>query len=289
MVLHNPSPEQVIEVAIDAARSPQQAAPSRARPVDVGQVLDLPPTWCMPASPVQFFQLVHVPMGHAAGLGRLAVDIAAWRALHELVHGPPVDMAGASFASPEEARARLPQGDVQAHLCGRLRAAMFFAPMTNLLLPERAAHMGQGWETRRSRPPGEDWIIIALGRPGHIQHAVVDTSFFKGNSPDRCALDALYWPDAPAHALVDHPDWVEVLAPSKLRAHVDHVFSVDHGPATHVRLRIFPDGGVSRLRILGTPTETTPADDDPWLQRVNALSVDGFRRYGLQHQLCGLP
>lgn len=124
MVIHNPCPEEVIEVAIDAARSPQQVAPTRARPVDVGQVLDLPPTWCTPASPVQFFQLVHVPMGHAAGLGRLAVDVAAWRALHELIHGPPVDMAGITFDSPEEARARLPQGDVQAHLCGRVRAAL---------------------------------------------------------------------------------------------------------------------------------------------------------------------
>lgn len=149
---------------------------------------------------------------------------------------------------------------------------MFFSPMTHLVLPDRAAHMGLGWETRRSRPPGEDWIIVALARPGHLDHVIVDTNHFKGNYPDQCALDALYWPDAPAAALVGHPDWTEILAPSKLRMHDARTFPLASGPWTHVRLRIVPDGGVSRLRVLGTPTTDTRAD--ALIHHLNRLAPD---------------
>src|SRR5690606_14665166 len=124
MVVHNAHPEQVIEVAVDAARAPLLSTTPRARPVDLGPALDLPSTWCVPASPVEFHQLVHVPMGHAHGLGRLAVDIAAWRALGELADGPPVDVVGVRFGSAEEARKRLPKGDLLRHLHGRLRSAL---------------------------------------------------------------------------------------------------------------------------------------------------------------------
>src|SRR5581483_1718152 len=73
----------------------------------------------------------------------------------------------------------------------------FFGPMNNLLLPGRAADMGGGWETRRRRGPGHDWILIQLGARGAPALIEVDTAHFKGNHPDRCTLDAL---DAPAGA-----------------------------------------------------------------------------------------
>jgi allantoicase len=138
---------------------------------------------------------------------------------------------------------------------------MFFSPMNNLLLPNRATDMGQGWETRRSRPPGDDWVILAMGRPGLIEQLTVDTKHFKGNYPDRCAVDALYWPDAPASALVQSDAWTQILPSSKLRAHEEREFQVSEaGPWTHVRLRIFPDGGISRLRVWGRECAESPTD-----------------------------
>lgn len=153
---------------------------------------------------------------------------------------------------------------------------MFFSPMNNLLLPERATDMGQGWETRRSRPPGDDWVILALGCPGHIERLTVDTNHFKGNYPDRCALDALYWPGAPASALVQSDAWEEILASAKLRAHEERDFPIGRtGPWTHLRMRIYPDGGVSRLRAWGRPSEEPPTE--ALTHRINAAEESVLR------------
>lgn len=138
----------------------------------------------------------------------------------------------------------------------------FFGPMDNLLLPSRAVNMGGGWETRRKRAPGNDWILIRLGDAGTISCVEVDTNHFKGNYPDRCALRGVYAPGARATELV-HPqtEWTTVIAESKLEAHTRHFFAGDRiassGPFTHVRLDVYPDGGVSRLRVWGH-REATP-------------------------------
>jgi allantoicase len=150
---------------------------------------------------------------------------------------------------------------------------MFFSPMNNLLLPQRAEHMGRGWETRRSRPPGHDWLILALGQPGVLSHVVLDTNHFKGNFPDRGCVEGLYWPDAPTPELIDHPDWAPVVPWTRLRAHEERRLEVvDPRPLTHLRVRIVPDGGVSRLRAWGTPTTARPADADPVLSWLNGLA-----------------
>jgi len=146
---------------------------------------------------------------------------------------------------------------------------MFFSPMNNLVLPRPAEDMGGGWETRRSRPPSDDWIIVRLGSPGRLSDVVIDTKHFKGNFPDTVALDALYWPDAPLPALVETQAWTEVVAEFETTADAPHLKSVsDPGPWTHVRLRIFPDGGVSRLRVFGVPTDKPPED-----ARIDALNA----------------
>ena len=114
--------------------------------------------------------------------------------------------------------------------------------------------MGDGWETRRRRGPGHDWAIVRLGTAGIVSRVEIDTNHFKGNYPDRASLDACFRPGADLEAL-DAASWSELLPPSKLRAHHRHVFSKElHGIGlvSHVRLNIFPDGGVSRLRIHGT-------------------------------------
>ena len=152
---------------------------------------------------------------------------------------------------------------------------MFFSPMENLLMPGQPENMGQGWETRRSRPPGEDWIIVQLGEPGRLSRVEVHTTHFKGNYPEACALDGLYWPGAPPWSLVTAGRWTELRGWSPLRAHAAHELELERpGPWTHVRLRIRPDGGVARLRVHGTPTDERPGDSDPLVSGLNALDAD---------------
>jgi allantoicase len=130
----------------------------------------------------------------------------------------------------------------------------FFAPMQQLLLPGRAETMGGGWETRRKRAPGHDWIIIRLAARGRPQLIEVDTNHFKGNYPDRCAIDGIDAPGASITDLIASTDWVRWLEPVALSAHHRHFFSrfEADAPVTHVRLAIYPDGGVSRLRVWGS-------------------------------------
>jgi allantoicase len=133
---------------------------------------------------------------------------------------------------------------------------MFFGHRHNLIMPGRAANMSDGWETKRRRGPGHDWAIIKLGRPGQIHRIEVDTSHFKGNFPESCSLEACNIPNATSEQLTDlSTPWSNVLARTKLQAHTRHYFDLelhDTGVASHLRFSIFPDGGVSRLRVYGT-------------------------------------
>jgi len=130
-----------------------------------------------------------------------------------------------------------------------------FGLASNLLLPGRGVNMGDGWETRRRRVPGNDWCIIALGRPGVIEHVEVDTAFFKGNFPAGCSLRGARVEGASDDAFVTLAMfWPEIMAQRPLNADAVHHFRDDLaavGPVTHVRFDIHPDGGVSRLRLWG--------------------------------------
>ena len=132
---------------------------------------------------------------------------------------------------------------------------MFFSSMNNLIMPGRAENMSDGWETKRRRGPGHDWIILKLGRAGSIRKVEVDTNHFKGNYPDTCSLDVCVEPDAPTDEMTDAGiRWQEVLPKTKLQADTQHFFEREILPnerCTHVRLNIYPDGGVSRLRVWG--------------------------------------
>lgn len=133
-----------------------------------------------------------------------------------------------------------------------------FGLASNLLMPGRGENMGDGWETRRRRDPGNDWCIIALAHPGVIRRILVDTAFFKGNYPDQCSIQAAHVTSATDHSIVTQSMfWSELLPPRKLAMDQEHLFESDItglGPVTHVRLNIFPDGGVSRLRLWGNIT-----------------------------------
>jgi allantoicase len=131
----------------------------------------------------------------------------------------------------------------------------FFAPMHHLLLPGRADNQGGGWETRRKRAPGHDWIIIRLGARGRPRLIEVDTNHFKGNFPDRCAIDAIdAAPGTSITELIASEAWARWLEPVALSAHQRHFFHAFRADAsvTLVRLCIYPDGGVSRFRVWGS-------------------------------------
>ena len=129
----------------------------------------------------------------------------------------------------------------------------FFSEPLNLLMPDPPAHMGDGWETRRRRGPGHDWVVIRLGHRGIPTALEVDTTHFKGNFPDGASLDACDAPETPpASAPGPEAGWRELLPRSALRANDSHRFDLGAAaPVTHVRLNIFPDGGVARLRLFG--------------------------------------
>jgi allantoicase len=121
-----------------------------------------------------------------------------------------------------------------------------------MLMPGLPAGMHDGWETKRRRGPGNDWAVVRLAARGVVRNAVVDTSHFKGNAPGWCSLDAC---DAPGTELPPPgASWVPLLPQQPLQPHTVHEFArelLDAGAATYVRLNIFPDGGVARLRLWG--------------------------------------
>lgn len=132
-----------------------------------------------------------------------------------------------------------------------------FGPAAVMLLPGRGVNMGDGWETRRRREPGNDWCVIALSRPGVIERIDVDTAHFKGNFPDRCSIQAARVDGGTAQSLVTQSMfWAELLPEQKLAADYVHSFRAELkslGPISHVRFNMIPDGGVSRLRFWGRP------------------------------------
>ena len=132
--------------------------------------------------------------------------------------------------------------------------AHYGAP-NNILAPGRGVDMGDGWETRRRREPGNDWIIVALAHPGDVTRVTIDTAHFKGNFPAAASLQGAMAAGGTAEALVPESMFWPVLLPEKkLEADKELIFDIpesDLGPVSHVRLNIVPDGGISRLRLFG--------------------------------------
>jgi len=110
-----------------------------------------------------------------------------------------------------------------------------------------------GWETRRRRTPGHDWAVVALGVPGVLHEIVVDTAFFRGNYPPEVSMEATWLDGAPDRAALDAAEWTTIVPISAARGDTANTYRVYNSQAfTHVRLNIYPDGGVARLRVLGT-------------------------------------
>jgi len=163
----------------------------------------------------------------------------------------------------ERLRAKRKRVDLVAAQHGGVALAAsdeFFSHPQNLVMPGRPADMGDGWETRRRRGPagGHDWVVLRLGHRGTIEEVVVDTTHFKGNYPESCRLEACDLPELNPGAVPPPDDgapWRELVSRTRLRPDTPHHFRAigRSGPVTHVRLSIFPDGGVARLRLFGKP------------------------------------
>ncbi|CAN5667714.1 hypothetical protein BH09MYX1_BH09MYX1_50700 [soil metagenome] len=127
---------------------------------------------------------------------------------------------------------------------------MFFGPKHNLIQPGRAPNMSDGWETKRRRgitSATHDWVVVRLTGQSTIKRLELDTSWFKGNFPDTAGVVGR---DGDG-------EWREVLPRRKLMAHTRHLFVeelADRGPFTELRLEVYPDGGISRMRVFGKLT-----------------------------------
>lgn len=163
---------------------------------------------------------------------------------------------------------------VNARNGGRALACsdMFFSRMDNLLRPDEAVHMGDGWETKRSPIPKRDWVILALGQPGHVDEICVHTRHFKGNYPTGVCIQALHWPDAPPHALSLCDDWTVIVPDHPLGPDRGHDIPVAQpGPWTHLKIIILSDGGISRVRAWGRPATQSPGLVDPLVRGLNEM------------------
>lgn len=162
-----------------------------------------------------------------------------------------------------------------------------FAQRENLILPtppvfepSTFGHKGKvydGWETRRRREAGHDVAVVRLGVPGVVRGVVVDTAWFRGNYPPQVSVEGLCVLGYPAAAdLVDHPGWEPLVPRSDVAGDAQNAFAVDSDRRwTHVRLSIYPDGGVARLRVHGEPMP------DPRLLDVGAIDLAATENGGL--------
>jgi allantoicase len=139
-----------------------------------------------------------------------------------------------------------------------------FAEKENLIKPEppvfAAGQFGNrgkvydGWETRRHRAPAHDHAIVRLGVPGVVHGVVVDTSFFRGNYPPQVSVEGLAAEGYPSPGELAEMEWQTLVGRGDASGDSANRYPVPAGFAcTHVRLSIYPDGGVARFRVHGTP------------------------------------
>ncbi|MBO0850078.1 MAG: allantoicase [Pseudonocardia sp.] len=160
-----------------------------------------------------------------------------------------------------------------------------FAERENLIKPEAPTHSaatfghkGQvydGWETRRRREPGFDWAIVRLGMPGVVRGVVVDTAFFTGNYPPEVSVEGLAVDGYPSPEELAEADWFSLVDRVGVKGDTRNPLAVDSDRyVTHVRLCLYPDGGVARLRVHGEPVA------DPRFLPAGALDLAALQNGG---------
>ncbi|MDB1089228.1 allantoicase [Streptomyces sp. ACA25] len=150
----------------------------------------------------------------------------------------------------------------------------FYSPPVHTIAPGRSRRMEDGWETRRRRDRGHDWVRYALAGQAGIRAVEIDTGCYKGNSPGWAAVSVLDATDGTDPADHDAPGWTELVPRTRLQPDTVHRFLPEPGAAgtraaTHARIDIHPDGGIARLRLHGT------------------LTAEGARRLADRHRALG--
>jgi len=131
-----------------------------------------------------------------------------------------------------------------------------FGKAENILAPGNGKNMGDGWETRRSRGKNFDWVILKCATQGKISKIQIDTHHFKGNYPDKCSLQAAYLSGTVTSKTIvnNSKKWKLLLDKVKLHANKKHNFQnklMKNKKVNYIRINIFPDGGISRIRAYG--------------------------------------
>jgi len=131
-----------------------------------------------------------------------------------------------------------------------------FGRAENILAPGTGKNMGDGWETKRSRGKNFDWLILKCATAGKINKIQIDTHHFKGNYPNKCSLQAAYLNAKISGKTIVNSSkkWKLLLNKAKLHAHKKHNFHnklMKNKKINYIRINIFPDGGISRIRAFG--------------------------------------
>ena len=136
----------------------------------------------------------------------------------------------------------------------------FFAPARRIINPwppifkegvfDKNGKWMDGWETRRKRGKGHDYLILKLGKPGRIHKIDVDTSYFSGNHPSKISIEACFNKKKIFNKKIK---WTTIVKKSVTKANSHHFFNIKNKNIfSHIKLNIFPDGGVARLRVYGS-------------------------------------
>lgn len=139
----------------------------------------------------------------------------------------------------------------------------FFGKKHNAILPNSPVNMGDGWETKRKRRDSyealmqdPDWLIIKFGAPGQVSRIMLDTTYFRGNFPDTVQIDGCtFKSDSGRIPIQKSVAWKPILNRVKLQGGKLNIFEqevMQAGPVNYVRVQVFPDGGINRIRLIGT-------------------------------------
>jgi allantoicase len=218
---------------------------------ELAEVPGAPWTEILPRSALTGDTRNRFPISHPARVTHIRFNIYPDGGVARLrVHGEPAPDPALFLPGVEVDLAAMQHGGFVV-VC----SDMFFGDRQNLIQPGRSINMGDGWETKRRRGPGHDWTIIRLARRGVLRRVELDTDYYKGNAPGSCMLEWCDAEGATAESLTDPArKWTGLVPEAPLEPDGRHEFEVTGagGPATHVRLNIYPDGGVARLRLFGT-------------------------------------
>jgi len=133
-----------------------------------------------------------------------------------------------------------------------------FGKAENILAPGKAKNMGDGWETRRRRDKGFDWLILNPINGKKIEKIEISTHHFKGNFPSQCSLQAAYVANkkSPPSIVKNSAKWKFLLHKVNLSGNKTHIFKnrlMKNDKINFIKINIFPDGGISRFKIFGKP------------------------------------